>query len=200
MSSCIAPTPFGAASPTIGVPELTDADQRALLAAARGAIAARLQGGPAPAVVATPAAGERRGVFVTLERDGELRGCIGRVEAQQPLSELVPAMALAAALEDPRFEPLRAAELARLRVEVSVLTAPVPLAPTDPAAIVIGRDGLIVRRGVRQGLLLPQVATEWGWNPQAFLEATCRKAGLGAGAWRDPGTEVLTFQAEVFGE
>jgi uncharacterized protein (TIGR00296 family) len=74
------------------------------------------------------------------------------------------------------------------------------LTPVDPAAIVIGRDGLIVRRGARQGLLLPQVAREWSWNPQAFLEATCRKAGLGATAWRDTGTEVLTFQAEVFGE
>jgi len=109
-------------------------------------------------------------------------------------------MALAAALEDPRFEPLRATELAALRVEVSVLSPPVALTPADPAAIVIGRDGLIVRRGTRHGLLLPQVAREWGWNPLAFLEATCRKAGLGVAAWRDPGTEVLTFQAEVFGE
>ena len=139
-------------------------------------------------------------MFVTLERDGELRGCIGRVETNQPLAELVPAMALAAALEDPRFEPVRAAEVAALRLELSVLTAPVPLAPVDPAAIVIGRDGLIVRRGARQGLLLPQVAREWSWNAQAFLEATCRKAGLGATAWRDAKTEVLTFQAEVFGE
>ncbi len=109
-------------------------------------------------------------------------------------------MALAAALEDPRFEPLRATELAALRVEVSVLSPPVALTPADPAAIVIGRDGLIVRRGTRHGLLLPQVAREWGWNPLTFLEATCRKAGLGVAAWRDPGTEVLTFQAEVFGE
>jgi AmmeMemoRadiSam system protein A len=179
---------------------LSDVDRRALLAAARGAIEARLCGRSAPAVAATPAAGERRGVFVTLECSGELRGCIGRVEVTQPLAELVPAMALAAALEDPRFEPLRATEVAALRVEVSVLTAPVLLTPVDPAAIVIGRDGLIVRRGARQGLLLPQVAREWSWNPQAFLEATCRKAGLGATAWRDTGTEVLTFQAEVFGE
>ncbi len=109
-------------------------------------------------------------------------------------------MALAAALEDPRFQPVRAAEVAALRVELSVLSAPVLLAPPDPAAIVIGRDGLIVRRGTRQGLLLPQVAREWSWNPQAFLEATCRKAGLDVTAWREAKTEVLTFQAEVFGE
>lgn len=171
-----------------------------MLAAARGAIEARLCGRPASPAVATPATRERRGAFVTLECGGELRGCIGRVESMQPLAELVPAMALAAALEDPRFEPLRATEVAALRVEVSVLTAPLPLAPVDPARIVIGRDGLIVRCAGRQGLLLPQVATAWGWNPQAFLEATCRKAGLGVAAWRDTGTEVLTFQAEVFGE
>jgi len=187
-------------SRTIAAPELSDADRRALLAAARGAIETRLCGRPAPAAAATPAVRERRGAFVTLECHGELRGCIGRVEATQPLGELVPAMALAAALEDPRFEPVRAADVAALRVEISVLTAPVPLAPADPAAIVIGRDGLIVRRGARQGLLLPQVAREWSWNPQAFLEATCRKAGLGPTAWRDAKTEVLTFQAEVFGE
>ncbi|HEY6853814.1 MAG TPA: AmmeMemoRadiSam system protein A [Gemmatimonadales bacterium] len=187
-------------SHTIAVPELSEADRRALLAAARGAIEARVCGRPAPPTAEIPAGAQRRGVFVTLERGGELRGCIGRVESRQPLAELVPAMALAAALEDPRFAPVTAAEVAGLRVEVSVLTAPVPLVPADPARIVIGKDGLMVRRGTRQGLLLPQVATEWGWSPQAFLEATCRKAGLGIAAWRDPGTEVLTFQAEVFGE
>ncbi len=139
-------------------------------------------------------------MFVTLECDGELRGCIGRVETSRPLAELVPAMALAAALEDPRFPPLRADEVVTLRVEVSVLTQPTAVAPPDPAHIVIGRDGLIVRGAGRQALLLPQVAPEWGWNPQAFLEAACRKAGLPASAWREVGTEVLTFQAEVFGE
>lgn len=179
---------------------MNDADRRALLAAARGAIEARLCGRPAPPAAAIPGGSQRRGVFVTLERDGELRGCIGRVESRRPLAELVPAMALAAAFEDPRFAPLAAAEVAGVRVEISVLTTPVPLVPPDPARIVIGTDGLIVRRGARQGLLLPQVATAWRWNPQAFLEATCRKAGLGVAAWRDAGTEVLTFQAEVFGE
>lgn len=137
---------------------------------------------------------------MTLEANGELRGCIGRVEATRPLADLVPAMALAAALEDPRFDPLRVEELAAVRVEISLLTEPTPLVPPDPDRIVIGRDGLIVRRARRQGLLLPQVAPEWGWNPQAFLEATCRKAGLPAGAWRQAGTDVLTFEAEVFGE
>lgn len=171
-----------------------------MLAAARGAIEAHLCGRPAPARAATPAAEERRGAFVTLECRGELRGCIGRVETHRPLAELVPAMALAAALEDPRFAPMRAEDVAALRVEVSVLTEPTPLAPADPARIVIGRDGLIVRRDGRQGLLLPQVAQEWGWNPETFLEATCRKAGLHAAAWRDATTEVLTFQADVFGD
>jgi len=180
--------------------ELSDADRRALLALARGAIEARLCGRPAPRAAATPMAAERRGAFVTLERAGELRGCIGRVEAQQTLAELVPAMAVAAALEDPRFDPLRAEEVGGVRVEISLLSEPTPLVPPDPQRIVIGRDGLIVRRAKRQGLLLPQVAPTWGWNPEAFLEATCRKAGLPGSAWRDASTEVLTFQAEVFGE
>jgi AmmeMemoRadiSam system protein A len=171
-----------------------------LLAAARGAIEAHLCGRPAPARAATPAAELRRGAFVTLECGGELRGCIGRVETNRPLAELVPAMALAAALEDPRFEPMRAEEVMVLRVEVSVLTEPALLTPVVPAHIIIGQDGLIVRRDGRQGLLLPQVAQEWGWNPEAFLEATCFKAGLRAAAWRDATTEVLTFQADVFGE
>ena len=171
-----------------------------MLALARDAIAARLRGGATAVAVETPAASAQRGVFVTLEAGGELRGCIGRVAATRPLADLVPAMAVAAALEDPRFPPLRAEELAAVRVEISVLTEPTPLVPPDPERIVIGRDGLIVRRARRQGLLLPQVAPEWGWNPQAFLEATCRKAGLPAGAWRQAGTDVLTFEAEVFGE
>jgi len=91
-------------------------------------------------------------------------------------------------------------ELPGLRIEISALTEPVALAPTVPERILIGRDGLLVRRGGASGLLLPQVATEYHWEPEAFLAATCRKAGLPPHAWREPGTEVLAFQADVFGE
>lgn len=144
----------------------------------------------------------RRGAFVTLLRHGALRGCIGHVANDRPLGEVVREVAVAAALDDPRFPPVSQDELPGLTIEVSVLTQPVPLASTgmDAPRIEVGRDGLIVRRGPHIGLLLPQVATEYHWGPEAFLAATCRKAGLPPEAWREPDTELLAFQADVFGE
>jgi AmmeMemoRadiSam system protein A len=109
-------------------------------------------------------------------------------------------MAAAAAREDQRFPPLAPEELLQLHVEVSVLGEPVPLAGADVGRLAIGRDGVLVRQGRASGLLLPQVAPEYGWGPEEFLAATCRKAGLGPDAWREPGTEVFTFLADVFGE
>jgi AmmeMemoRadiSam system protein A len=111
---------------------------------------------------------------------------------------VVAEFARRAALEDPRFPPLSAAELPGCAIEISVLTAPQPVA--DASEIEIGRDGLIVERRGRRGLLLPQVATEWGFTPAAFLQETCRKAGLPPDAWRDGETRVWKFQADVFGE
>jgi len=142
----------------------------------------------------------RRGVFVTLERGGALRGCLGRITGDRPLGEIVPAMARAAALEDPRFPPVAPEELHELRVEISVLTTLQLLTSSAVGSIVLGRDGLLVRRRQRSGLLLPQVAPEHGWTTEQFLDATCNKAGLPAKAWREPGTEILTFQADVFAE
>jgi uncharacterized protein (TIGR00296 family) len=111
-------------------------------------------------------------------------------------------MTVAAAQDDPRFLPVTPEELPGLALEISVLTRPALLLPppADPRSVVIGRDGLIVRRGEHLGLLLPQVATEYHWGPEAFLAATCRKAGLPPDAWQEPDTEVLAFQADVFGE
>jgi uncharacterized protein len=111
-------------------------------------------------------------------------------------------MTVAAAQDDPRFPPVTPEELPGLALEISVLTRPALLLPppADPRRVVIGRDGLIVRRGEHLGLLLPQVATEYHWGPEAFLAATCRKAGLPPDAWQEPDTEVLAFQADVFGE
>lgn len=172
-----------------------------MLALARATLEAELAGGPMPAPPAADWAEWKRGAFVTLsDRQGTLRGCIGRVTPDQGLAKIVGAMAIAAAREDPRFPPVEPDELALLAIEISVLSEPAPLDPVDPARIVIGRDGLVVRRGGAQGLLLPQVAPEFKWSPAEFLAATCRKAGLGAGAWREPGTRVLVFQADVFGE
>ena len=161
---------------------------------------ARLAGGPEPDVPNGGGLGVPRGEFVTLRAGGELRGCIGHVPADRPLVDVVAQMAVAAGLEDPRFPPVSATELAAVRIEISAVTELVRVAQPDPGSIVPGRDGLIVRQGVCQGLLLPQVATECGWDGEALLAATCCKAGLSPDAWREPGIELYAFQAEVFSE
>lgn len=157
----------------------------------RGRTPARKPGGPEGALR------EPAGAFVTLKLDGQLRGCIGTMTAHAPLYETVWQMARAAAFEDPRFLPLTAAEAGRLAIEISVLS---PLARcADPEAIRVGRDGLLLRKGARQGVFLPQVPVEWNWSREAYLEHLCRKAGLPPGAWKDPGAELFTFEALVFG-
>jgi uncharacterized protein len=149
---------------------------------------------------------EPRGVFVTLKRypSGELRGCIGFPLPYLPLGEAIARSAVAAATEDPRFVRVPRKELDRLTVEVSVLTVPVPLAAGTPEAMVaevkIGRDGLIVDGRGTSGLLLPQVGPEQGWTSEELLDGTCEKAGLPAGAWRDPKVRVRRFEAEIFTE
>lgn len=110
-------------------------------------------------------------------------------------------MTVAAAQDDPRFPPVEPDELPDLALEISVLSEAAPLAPpVDAARIAVGRDGVMVRRGRNVGLLLPQVARDQQWGPDALLAATCRKAGLPPDAWREPGTDLFTFQADVFGE
>lgn len=136
-------------------------------------------------------------VFVTLHRGGELRGCIGHLGYDQPLTSVVPRCAVAAATEDPRFPAVRPDEVDGLAIEISVLG---PLEPIDgPDEIEIGTHGLVVEEGWHRGLLLPQVATEWQWDALAFLSHTCRKAGLHPDAWRH-GAQLWRFQAEVFSE
>jgi AmmeMemoRadiSam system protein A len=181
-------------------PDLTEEDGRTLLDLARAALEAHVRGTPVPGT-RVPGGGARlgvpAGVFVTLRLDGELRGCIGSLDRLRPLREAVEAAAVAAAFGDPRFEPLAHDVLERVAMEVTVLGAPGPL---DPAGVRIGRHGLIVSRGARRGLLLPQVADERGWNVETFLAETCRKAGLESGAWRLAGTRVEAFEARVFRE
>ncbi len=139
---------------------------------------------------------------MTLEQrsGGALRGCIGRIAGDRPLGEVVRSVAVSAAVDDPRFPAVAPDELPGLRIEISVLSEPVAVAPVEPEKLVIGRHGVLVRRGSALGVLLPQVATEHGLGPDAFLAAACQKAGLGRHAWREPGTQVFTFQAEIFGE
>jgi len=150
-----------------------------------------------------PVFSEKRGVFVTLKKEGELRGCIGFPMPVYPLGQAIREAAYAAAMEDPRFSPLQPGELPYIEVEVTVLSVPVPLvcrAAERPASVRVGTHGLIVRGMGRSGLLLPQVPLEWGWNAVEFLDHTCLKAGLPRGCWKDEGTEVYTFEGQVFAE
>lgn len=138
------------------------------------------------------------GVFVTLHVKDKLRGCIGNLNTNAPLPEMIVEMAQAAATHDPRFEPLRTEELGELEIEISLLHSMTPM--HAPHEIAIGREGLFVRRGHKHGLLLPQVANKREWDAITFLEQTCRKADLPLDAWKDSETEVLRFRAEVFSE
>ncbi|MEO0105994.1 MAG: AmmeMemoRadiSam system protein B [candidate division WOR-3 bacterium] len=136
------------------------------------------------------------GVFVTITKHGNLRGCIGHIIADQPLYKICQEMAKAAALHDPRFNPVTEKELPELEIEISVLTPMEKV--TDFKDIMIGRDGLLIRRGYYSGLLLPQVATDYGWTVEEFLEQTCIKAGLPEDAYKMKGTEIYKFSAQVF--
>jgi AmmeMemoRadiSam system protein A len=169
-----------------------------LLRLARATIAARLGGRALPAAAPEdPVLLEPRGAFVTLTSSGRLRGCIGHVVGVSPLWMSVRDNALAAAFGDPRFPPLAGHELAAVRIEISALS---PLVECAPEEVTVGRDGVLVERGAARGLLLPQVAVEHGWDREAFLDHTCRKAGLAANSWHEPDTVLFRFAAEVFGE
>lgn len=178
---------------------LDSGERRLLLGLARRAIAAALAGEPArpdaaalPDALRVPAA-----VFVSLHLRGELRGCIGSLAPEAPMAEAVAHNACLAAFEDPRFAPLTLAELPHLEIEISVLS---PFEPCDPETIVIGRDGLMIRKGARTGVFLPQVAAEWGWSREKYLERLCEKGSLPPGEWSRPGVILERFTAEVFSE
>ncbi len=155
----------------------------------------------------SPRLAEKRGVFVTLKTypDDELRGCIGFPEPIKPLVDATVDAAISAATNDPRFPPMRdPSELERVRIEVSVLTPPRKLNVSHPReyleAIEIGRHGVIVKRGLNSGLLLPQVPVEEGWDVMEFLSHACLKAGLPPDCWTDPSCEIYVFEAQVFEE
>jgi AmmeMemoRadiSam system protein A len=192
----------GLVSPTLGGEksmDLSAADQALLFQVARESIQARLKGGKAvlPQVI-SPVLSQPSGVFVTLHRQGCLRGCIGYLEAMKPLLAAVQEMAVAAAFSDPRFPPLREDELADLDVEISVLSPMRQIKNIEE--IQVGRDGLYLERGSCRGLLLPQVATEYGWDRLTFLKQTCSKACLPQDAWEDPATRIFVFSANILHE
>ena len=138
------------------------------------------------------------GAFVTLTKEGDLRGCIGSIHPVAPLYRAVSDSAINAAFRDPRFFPLNREEWAQIEIEISVM-GPIEIVK-DAEEIMVGRDGLIVSRGRNAGLLLPQVATEYGWDRAHFLSQTCVKAGLPPDSWRLPDCRIERFAAEVFNE
>ena len=181
-------------------PPLSEETRRQLLDLARATLEAQFRGEPPPRLSSdrSESFGEPRALFVTLKLDGRLRGCIGTLAPEGDLARTVPKFALRAAFEDPRFPPLAAHELPECEIEISVLTP--PRLVEDLADIVVGRDGLILEASGRRGLLLPQVATEWGFDRETFLCELSQKAGLPPNAWQDPEARVFAFQAEVFSE
>jgi AmmeMemoRadiSam system protein A len=176
---------------------LTPTDRARLLRLARACLEARVRRQLPPGAERGGGLDAAMGAFVTIHTAGELRGCLGRIEADRPIADHVAHLATIVSDSDPRFRPLVSSELGTTVIEISALTPEEEV--RDIAEIDVGRHGLIVELGHRRGLLLPQVATEHGWNRETFLEHTCLKAGLSADAWRH-GARIFTFEAEVFHE
>ena len=177
---------------------LDAADRKALLAFARETIDRYLSTGTVPLPRGLPGRTRRpQGAFVTLKRGEELRGCVGRMSPDAPLGKTVGAMALQSAFGDRRFPPVTPEEFPKLTVEISALTPMKPV--SSPGDIVVGRDGVLLSKGGRSAVFLPQVATEQGWGRDEMLDHLCRKAGLPAGCWKE-GASFSVYQAEVFGE
>ena len=177
---------------------LTQEDRDRLCKIARQAFSSRFFEAAEKEVPPTPGCLQPGGVFVTLKENGHLRGCIGRMTSSEPLKDTVAQMALAAAFEDPRFEPLDKTELPEISLEITVLG---PLKRIKgPQDFVIGVHGLYITRGYRSGVLLPQVAVECGWDGLTFLEQVCRKAALPQDAWKSPESSLYAFEGFVFGE
>ncbi len=177
---------------------LDDGQKKSLLAMAREAITAKLADRKAvKAATEDTLLRGKRGAFVTLNIHGRLRGCIGYPLPVKPLAETVAEMAVAAATQDYRFPPVEASELRDLTIEISVLT--LPRRVRDPHDIVVGKHGIIISKGTRRGLLLPQVPLEYGWDLETYLRHGCLKAGLPDNEWKK-GVEIEVFEAQVFGE
>jgi hypothetical protein len=187
--------------------EIGEEEGRELLKAAREAIGHYFEYGEAPSVLKSvdlDKYDEPRGVFVTLKRNGQLRGCIGFPLPTAPLGTAVVKSAISAAFEDFRFPPLQREELEELEIEVSVLTVPKKVEVAKPEQylekILVGRDGLIIEYMGHVGLLLPQVPEEQGWGVKEYLEGLCMKAGLPKNSWKEQGAVIKAFRAQIYGE
>jgi uncharacterized protein len=179
--------------------ELTDKEKNVLLDIAKSTIEAKINHKDIPEVkIDSETLKQKRGAFVTLKKRGQSRGCIGYIKAYKPLWETVQEMAVAAAFHDPRFPSLKADEVNQLTFEISVLSPLKRIKKIDE--IEVGKHGLYIISGYNSGLLLPQVATEYGWDRETFLKETCYKAGLPPQAWKNAETEIYIFSADYFGD
>lgn len=180
-------------------PILAEAARKELLAHARAALVSYLSAGRIPDCEKVhPDLRRQCGAFVSLHAGEELRGCIGMLSPERDLLRTVQHCAISAALEDFRFPSVTADEIPRLRIEISVLTPMKRIG--DVSVIEVGKHGLMISRGGFRGLLLPQVGGRYGWERETFLAQTCRKAGLPESAWRQSGTAIYIFEAQVFSE
>ena len=173
---------------------LSEEARHELLRLARETVTAAVLRRPAPGMPDTEEMRLAAGAFVTIKMKGRLRGCIGNFREDIPIAQMVRDMAHAAAFEDPRFPPVQESELAKLEFEISVLS---PRFPITPEAVEVGVHGLYITRGRRQGVFLPQVPVEWGWDRETFLDELCLKAGLDEGDWRKPDARLEAFTALV---
>ncbi|HVG54196.1 MAG TPA: AmmeMemoRadiSam system protein A [Vicinamibacterales bacterium] len=180
-----------------GRPVFQSDDRNRLLAIARRALEARVRRDGDPPPETGGALDTCCGAFVSIHRGDNLRGCLGRLETDWAIARVVAHLGRAVADSDPRFEPVTIDELDELSIEISALTPERDVRSIQE--IEIGRHGLIVERGSRRGLLLPQVATEHSWDVETFVSHTCLKAGLGAEAWRHD-IRIAVFEAQVFSE
>ena len=176
---------------------INEADERPLLSIARQALEARVARNRPPEVVCIGPLALRCGAFVSIHHGDQLRGCLGRLSPISPLGATLVYLGGALADSDPRFPPVSHHELPFLQMEISLLTPERAVSSLDE--LTVGQHGVIVEQGRSRGLLLPQVATEFGWDRETFLEHACAKAGLPPEAWRS-GARILVFEARVFAE
>jgi len=187
----------------MGMDGISTDDGAVAVKLARAVLQETIAGDSVPEPEVPPSFQDKRGVFVTLNLRGSLRGCIGFPRPVLPLSEAIREAALSAAQEDPRFPPVQADELPDITIEVTILTPPrlVTVPPAKrPDAVTVGKHGLIISGYKRGGLLLPQVAVEYGWDATTFLDQVCIKAGLPPKTWRNDDTELYTFEGQIFYE
>ena len=170
-------------------------ERKMLLELARKTVMAAASGNPLPQVPDSDVFQREGGAFVTLKKDGSLRGCIGHFTGTGSLGRTVVDMASSAAVRDPRFPPVRPEEVEDLNISISILS---PMEETDPEDVIPGKHGIYIKSGFRSGTLLPQVAEEEGWNRETFLAHTCLKAGIPPDSWKREDVRIFTYTAEVF--